>query len=91
MPHQRIPESSAPFPSPHAQSWNLTLIPDSEHLILITLDHSRPDRAQPDRLYLSLVSSGSLSLASSYMLSLPLSRSLRLTFLVLRLRQPYTT
>ena len=39
-PHQRIPESSAPFPSPHAQSQNLTLIPDSEHLFPITLDHS---------------------------------------------------
>ena len=90
-PHQRIPEPSAPFPSPHAQSRNLTPIPDSEHPILITLDHSRPDRAQPDRLYLSLVSSSSLSLASSHTLTLPLSRSLRLTPLVLRLRQPYTT
>ena len=39
-PHQCIPESSASFPSPHAQSRNLTLIPDSEHLFLITLDHS---------------------------------------------------
>ena len=53
--------------------------------------YSRPDRAQPDRLYLSLVSSSSPSLASSHMLPLPLSRSLRLTPLVLRLRQPYTT
>ena len=85
-PHQHIPESSAPFPSPHAQSRNLTLIPNSEHPILITLDHSRPDC-----LYLSLVSSSSLSLASSHTLSLPLSRSLHLTFLVLCLRQPYTT
>ena len=84
-PHQRIPESSAPFPSPHAQSRNLTLIPNSEHLFPITLDHS-----QPDRLYLSLVSSSSLSLASSHMLPLPLSRSLHLTLLVLRLHQPYT-
>ena len=55
------------------------------------LDHSRPDQAQPDRLYLSLVSSSSLSLTSSHTLPLPLSRSLRLTPLVLRLRQPYTT
>ena len=39
-PHQRIPKSSASFPSPHAQSRNLTLIPDSEHLFPITLDHS---------------------------------------------------
>ena len=39
-PHQRIPKSSAPFLSPHTQSQNLTLIPDSEHLILIMLDHS---------------------------------------------------
>ena len=85
-PHQRIPESSASFPSPHTQSRNLTLIPDSEHPFLITLDHSRPDR-----LYLALVSSSSLSLASSHTLPLPLSRSLRLTLLVLRLRQPYTT
>ena len=90
-PHQCIPEPSAPFPSLQAQSRNLTVIPDSEHLFPITLDHSRPNRAQPDRLYLSLVSSSSLSLASSHTLPLPLSRSLRLTPLVLRLRQPYTT
>ena len=90
-PHQRIPEPSAPFPSPQAQSRNLTVIPSSEHPFPITLDHSRPDRAQPDRLYLSLVSSSSPSLASSHTLPLPLSRSLHLTPLVLRLRQPYTT
>ena len=90
-PHKHIPESSASFPSPHAQSQNLTLIPDSEHPFPITLDHSQPDRAQPDHLYLSLVSSSSLSLASSHMLPLPLSCSLRLTLLVLHLRQPYTT
>ena len=85
-PHQCIPESSASFPSPHAQSRNLTLIPDSERPFLITLNHS-----QPDRLYLSLISSSSLSLASSHTLPLPLSHSLRLTLLVLRLHQPYTT
>ena len=85
-PHQRIPEFSASFPSPHAQSRNLTLIPDSEHLFPITLDHSRPDH-----LYLSLISSSSLSLASSHTLPLPFSRSLRLTLLVLCLCQPYTT
>ena len=90
-PHQRIPEPSASFPSPQAQSRNLTVIPNSEHPFPITLDHSRPDQAQPDRLYLSLVSSSSLSLASSHMLPLPLSCSLRLTPLVLHLRQPYTT
>ena len=90
-PHQRIPEPSAPFPSPQAQSRNLTVIPDSEHPFPITLDHSRPDRVQPDRLYLSLVSSSFLSLTSSHTLPLPLSRSLRLTLLVLRLHQPYTT
>ena len=90
-PHQRIPESSASFPSPHAQSRKLTLIPDSEHPFPIMLDHSQPDRAQPNRLYLSLVSSSSLSLASPHTLPLPLSRSLHLTLLVLRLRQPYTT
>ena len=54
-PHQCIPESSASFPSPQAQSRNPTLIPDSERLFPIMLDHSRPDRAQPNRLYLSLV------------------------------------
>ena len=90
-PHQRIPESSASFPSLQAQSRNLTVIPNSEHLFPITLDHSRPDWVQPDRLYLSLVSSSFLSLASSHTLPLPLSHSLRLTLLVLRLRQPYTT
>ena len=90
-PHQRIPEPSAPFPSPQAQSQNLTVIPDSEHPFPITLDHSRPDRVQPNRLYLSLVSSSFLSLASSHTLPLPLSHSLRLTLLVLHLRQPYTT
>ena len=88
-PHQCIPEPSAPSPSPQAQSQNLTVIPDSEHLFLIMLDHSRPDRVQPNRLYLSLVSSSFLSLASSHTLPLPLSRSLHLTLLVLRLRQPY--
>ena len=85
-PHQRIPEPSAPFPSPQAQSRNLTVIPDSEHPFPIMLDHSRPDH-----LYLSLVSSRSLSLASSHTLPLPLSCSLRLTPLVLCLREPYTT
>ena len=90
-PHQRIPKSSVSFPSPHAQSQNLTLIPNSERLFPIMLDHSRPDWAQPDRLYLSLISSSSLSLTSSHTLPLPLSHSLRLTLLVLRLRQPYTT
>ena len=90
-PHQCIPESSASFPSPQAQSRNPTLIPNSECPFLITLNHSRPDWAQPNRLYLSLVSSSSLSLAFSHTLPLPLSRSLRLTLLVLRLRQPYTT
>ena len=90
-PHQRIPESSAPFPSLQAQSRNLAVIPNSEHPFPITLDHSQPDRVQPDCLYLSLVSSSFLSLASSHTLPLPLSCSLRLTLLVLRLRQPYTT
>ena len=90
-PHQRIPEPSAPFPSPQAQSLNLTVIPDPEHPSPITLNHSRPDRVQPDCLYLSLVSSSFLSLASSHTLPLPLSRSLHLTLLVLCLRQPYTT
>ena len=89
-PHQCIPEPSAPFPSPQAQSQNLTVIPDSEHPFLIMLDHSRPDRVQPDHLYLSLVSSSSLSLASSHTLPLPLPRSLCLTLLVLCLCQPYT-
>ena len=86
-----IPETSAPFLSPQAHSRNLTLIPDSEHLFPIMLEHSQPDWAQPDRLYLSLVSSSSLSLASSHMLPLSLSRSLCLTLLVLRLRQPNIT
>ena len=90
-PHQRIPESSASFLSPQAHSRNLTLIPDSEHPFLIMLDHSWPDRAQPDCLYLSLISSSSLSLASSHTLPLPLSRSLHLTLWVLHLCQPYTT
>ena len=90
-PHQRIPESSASFPSPQAQSRNPTLIPNSERPFPIMLNHSRTDQAQPDCLYLSLISSSSLSLISSHTLSLPLSRSLRLTLLVLHLRQPYTT
>ena len=85
-PHLRIPETSASFPSPQAQSRNLTLIPNSERPFPIMLDHS-----QPDRLYLSLVSSSSLSLTSSHTLPLSLSRSLCLTLLVLHLRQPYTT
>ena len=38
-PHQRIPEPSAPFLSPQAQSRNLTVISDSEHPFPITLDH----------------------------------------------------
>ena len=90
-PHQHIPKSSASFPSPQAQSRNPTLIPNSERPFPITLDHSWPNRAQPNRLYLSLVSSSSLSLVSSHTLPLPLSCSLRLTLLVLCLRQPYTT
>ena len=90
-PHQCIPETSAPFPSPQARSWNPTLVPDSQHPFPTTLDHSWPDRAQPDRLYLSLISSSSLSLASSHTLPLPLSCSLRLTLWVLHLHQPYTT
>ena len=79
-----IPEPTRSIPEPHTYS-------NSEHPFLITLDHSWPDQAQPDHLYLSLISSSSLSLASSHMLPLPLSRSLRLTLLVLYLRQPYTT
>ena len=67
-PHPHIPEPSAPSPSPQAQSQNPTLIPDSEHSFPIMLDHFRPDWAQPNRLYLSLVSSSSLSLASSHTL-----------------------
>ena len=70
-----IPETSVPFLSPQPQSQNPTLIPDSKHLFLTMLDHSLPDWAQPDRLYLSLVDSSSLSLASSHTLPLPLFRS----------------
>ena len=90
-PHPHIPETAAPFLSPQAQSRNLTIIPDSEHPFPITLNHSWPDRAQPDRLYLPLVSSSSLSLTSPHTLPLSLSRSLRLTLLVLCLRQHQQT
>ena len=51
-----------------AQSQNPTLISNSEHSFPITLKHSWPDLAQPDCLYLSLISSSSLSLTSSHTL-----------------------
>ena len=72
QPSPCIPESSTPFLSPQAHS-------QIQHLFLTMSEYSRPNRAQPDHLYLSLVSSSSLSLASSHMLPLPLFYSLRLT------------
>ena len=83
QPSPWIPDPSVPFPSPQAHS-------QIQHSLPTTPDYSWPDQAQPDHLYLSLISSSFLSLASSSMLPLPLFHSLHLTPWVLHLHQHYT-
>ena len=83
------------FPSPQHHFWAHKLNPETLHSFLTQNAHSRSRSITPDPIGLNPIActylSLALSLASSHMLPLPLSRSLRLTLLVLCLHQPYTT